>query len=258
MESFLRLVRSRLWGAGALPKNSYDTLAVFYDRMMGHVDYQQWAQYIHTVCKKFGQTTLEVIECACGTGTFAAELEKFGYSLTGFDLSLSMLQKAQIKSGANLFQADLRKLPLRSGVKILLCLYDSILYLREDEIVDLLRNAAVVTDLNGLFIFDVVTENHVLDFWKKYNEFDQTQEWKCYRSGWYDSNEKCQHTEIVLKSRIDKQKWVEHHKQWVYPLNFFAEQALAAGWSVAGCFHEFTLDPGSEDSGRVHFVLRRE
>ena len=56
----------------------YEKLAEFYDELMGDVDYDAWAEYIHSLLQKAEIPVKKVFETACGTGMLSIRLRKMG------------------------------------------------------------------------------------------------------------------------------------------------------------------------------------
>lgn len=55
------------------------------------------------------------VDVGCGPGQYAEALRVRGLRVVGLDLSAQMLAQAQSAGGHRLLQADMRRLPLRSG-----------------------------------------------------------------------------------------------------------------------------------------------
>jgi len=119
--------------------------------------------------------TKRVLDIGCGTGRHAIELSKRGYTVTGVDLSESMLEQATSKASeqnANpVFQKqDARKLSFSNEFDLVIMLCEGAFPLMEtDEMnFEILQNAAkalkpfgklIFTTLNGLFpLFHSVKE----------------------------------------------------------------------------------------------------
>lgn len=101
-----------------------------------------------------------ILDIGCGTGRHAIELTKRGYSVTGVDLSESMLTKAREKAettGLNIdFQlADARNLPFEQEFDLAIMLCEGAFPLMEtDEMnFEILKNAAKALKKDGKFIF---------------------------------------------------------------------------------------------------------
>lgn len=117
-----------------------------------------------------------ILDIGCGTGRHAIELTKRGYSVTGVDLSESMLTKAREKAetaGLNTdFQlADARNLPFEQEFDLAIMLCEGAFPLMEtDEMnFDILKNAAKALKKDGKFIF--TTLNGLYPLYHSVKEF---------------------------------------------------------------------------------------
>jgi len=237
----------------------YTHLAAVYDRMMDHVDYSAWVDYLTKLFGKFGRGIRCVVDGGCGTGSLALALERKGYRVVGFDRSFEMIREARQKSHAPLWRGDLRAISLSSDRwDAFLCLYDTVMYLTRVEMEQMFSQVKSVLAKGGLLIFDVVTENHVRKRWANYTEKDRGKGWETVRRSWYDRKRRCQHTEFELFSLQERKVCREHHLQRVYRLKEMERMAEGRGLKLVGRFSGFTLDSGNEESDRVHFVLRKE
>jgi SAM-dependent methyltransferase len=74
-----------------------------------------------------------VLDVACGPGRHARALELAGGSVTGVDLSASLLRRARQVTGAALIRADMRALPIRPGtMDLTVNLFTSFGYFADD------------------------------------------------------------------------------------------------------------------------------
>ncbi len=118
---------------------------------------------------------LKIIDIACGTGRHSIELTKRGYSVTGIDLSDSLLEKAREKAKQNGLQIDFLKHDARNlpfdkqfDVAIMMCEGGFPLMETDEMNFEILRNVSkslkenakfIFTTLNGLFpIFNSIEE----------------------------------------------------------------------------------------------------
>ncbi|MFH1940906.1 MAG: class I SAM-dependent methyltransferase [bacterium] len=236
----------------------YTSLAFVYDRLMDHVDYEGWAAYVRKIFEKFGCRVHRIVDGGCGTGTLLRVLEKRGFFVVGFDRSLEMIRMARRKTQSPLWQGDLNGLSLRGEWDAFLCLYDSIQYLTREEIILFFSAVKSILREGGLFIFDVVTQKHVLKYWAHYTERLSGDEWDTVRRSWYNRKGRCLHTEIESLSHRNRKVYTEHHLQWIFRLDEWRHYAERGGFHLTGGFDGYTLNAGSEESDRVHFVLRRK
>ncbi len=120
---------------------------------------------------------LKIIDIGCGTGRHSIELSKRGYSLTGIDLSESLLKKAREKAKQNGLQIDFlhhdaRNLPFdkQFDVAIMMCEGGFPLMETDEMNYEILKNVSkslkenakfIFTTLNGLFpIFNSIDDFH--------------------------------------------------------------------------------------------------
>ena len=120
---------------------------------------------------------LKIIDVGCGTGRHSIELSKRGYTVTGIDLSESLLIKAREKAIQNNLQIDFlrhdaRSLPFENqfDVAIMLCEGGFPLMETDEMNYEILKNISkslknnsklIFTTLNGLFpLFHSINEFH--------------------------------------------------------------------------------------------------
>jgi 2-polyprenyl-3-methyl-5-hydroxy-6-metoxy-1,4-benzoquinol methylase len=119
--------------------------------------------------------TLKIIDIGCGTGRHSIELSKRGYTITGIDLSESLLKNAREKAKQNGLQIDFlnhdaRNLPFNKqfDVAIMMCEGGFPLMETDEMNYEILKNVSqslkekskfIFTTLNGLFpLFHSVEE----------------------------------------------------------------------------------------------------
>jgi len=104
-----------------------------------------------------------VLDLACGPGRHAAELERLGAKVVGFDLSRAMLRRARERTGACLVRGDMRALPFREGSFVLAVnLFTSFGYFVDDaEHRVVLRQVAAALVPRGVFVLDYLNAEHV-------------------------------------------------------------------------------------------------
>lgn len=136
--------------------------AELYDIFYSDKPYQQEANFIHKQLKTHSESPVHrIMEFACGTGTHAMLLEKYGYEIEAMDSSPDMLAIARSKASVNnskvkFCDGDMRNLD-SDGIKYdaVLCLFDSIGYVRDnDSIMKVLHGVREILSPGGLFIFE--------------------------------------------------------------------------------------------------------
>ncbi|MBI1966849.1 MAG: methyltransferase domain-containing protein [Gemmatimonadetes bacterium] len=104
-----------------------------------------------------------VLDLACGAGRHAAELERHGARVVGFDLSLAMLLRARGRTRAPLVRGDMRALPFQHGLfAVAVNLFTSFGYFREDaEHRHVVGEVAEVLTPGGRFVLDYLNADQV-------------------------------------------------------------------------------------------------
>jgi SAM-dependent methyltransferase len=104
-----------------------------------------------------------ILDLACGPGRHAAELERLGGRVVGFDLSRAMLRRARERTGACLVRGDMRQLPFREGsFALAVNLFTSFGYFVDDaEHRIVLRQVAAALVPRGVFVLDYLNAEHV-------------------------------------------------------------------------------------------------
>jgi len=104
-----------------------------------------------------------ILDLACGPGRHAAELERLGGRVIGFDLSRAMLRRARERTGACLVRGDMRALPFREGsFALAVNLFTSFGYFVDDaEHRLVLRQVAAALVPRGVFVLDYLNAEHV-------------------------------------------------------------------------------------------------
>lgn len=136
--------------------------AELYDIFYADKPYAEEAAFVHQCLQQYSvETTRSLLELACGTGTHALELEKYGYEIIATDYSEDMLICAQAKaikvnSSVDFRWQDMRDLDIfNRSFDAVICLFDSIGYVETNEaLMKMLRGVYHHLRLGGLFVFE--------------------------------------------------------------------------------------------------------
>jgi len=240
----------------------YSELAKVYDRMMAHVNYRQWADYVIAILKKeYLWPGRELLDIGCGTGRFLEEAERRGQLGDGCDPSPHMLKVARERLGRSQFyQSALPELPgVPAGAyQVFTCLYDTMNYLLDTASVAraLIR---IFENLRtpGLFIFDLVSEVNCRHYFHNYRDSDVLSE-TCayYRESRYDVAEKMQFNWIRVYS--EEGIFQEEHRQRIYDFDEIEAIILEhTHFEIRNIYGEFSFRRATPRSGRAHFVLKK-
>jgi SAM-dependent methyltransferase len=136
--------------------------AELYDIFYADKSYAEEAAFIHQCLQEFsvGKIT-RLLEIACGTGTHALSLEKFGYDIVATDYSEDMLSCArrkatEVDSSVDFYSQDMRELDVTGEpFGAIVCLFDSLGFVETNEsIMKVLRGVHRHLQPDGLFIFE--------------------------------------------------------------------------------------------------------
>lgn len=117
---------------------------------------------------------MQVLDLCCGMGRHAMALHELGYSVTGVDLSGTLLKEARKIDAASQIQwiqGDMRRLPLTGTYDAVFNLFTSFGYFEEDE-----ENIMVLREIynrlkpEGKFIIDFLNADYVADRLVPYSE----------------------------------------------------------------------------------------
>ncbi|MFH1571554.1 MAG: class I SAM-dependent methyltransferase [Gemmatimonadota bacterium] len=248
---------------GPVDRDPYDGLAAIYDYVMRHVDYVEWAGYVRSLLELHGRGVRRLAELACGTGNAALELHRLGYEVAGSDGSPAMVRMARSKAAAltrdiTFDVRDLRDLGDLGPVDAAVCLYDSFNYLLDQSDVDaaLAEVGRVLID-GGLFIFDVCTEQNSLRYFRDVRDAETGPGFVYSRHSYYDREHRLQFNAFEIRFDEGELQVRETHSQHIYRCEELMARIDASSLELLAAYDGFTLRPGSEQSDRVHFVLRR-
>ena len=230
---------------------------------MDHVDYGEWADYISSIFDRFGIRVKNVLEIACGTGNLSLLLQKkHGYNITGMDLSPDMLKVAAGKFIKNrmplrFFAADMTLIPLKSKFDAVLCMYDSMNYLKNTvDFKKAVEEVSKVTENQGLFIFDVCTLKNSMEFFSNKSMSEDLGYIKYERKCLFNNSKRIQENIFIIEQ--NGKRFIENHLQRIYTLDEITDIISDSQFNTIGVFDDMTFNPGTENSERVHFVLQKK
>ena len=238
----------------------YEGLAAIYDFVMRHVDYVSWASYVDGLLRKFGNGPGTLVDLACGTGNATLQFSKLGYEVSGIDASAAMVAVARgkavsIKSPVPFSTGDLRSLEGLGRFDAATCLYDSFNYLMTTEdVCAALESVAGILKAEGIFVFDICTERNSLDHFRDVRDAEEGAGFIYTRHSHYDAERRIQFNSFDIS--YEDRRVCETHEQRIYELDQMAAMVAASRFELLGAFDGFSMQRGSNHSGRVHFVLR--
>ncbi|HOA31410.1 MAG TPA: class I SAM-dependent methyltransferase [Clostridia bacterium] len=196
----------------------YDSLAEFYNRFTKDINYKQLAEFVH---EQFSGSGLFkgtdspcVVDLACGTGSLALELLKYGYDMIGVDLSYEMLEAArdaeyEVTGGSSIIWIcqDMSELELHGPVSGMVCITDGVNHITDKKKLDrFFKRVCKYLDVGGMFIFDILTERYFRDVVGSnvYCESDDFE--SCIWESKYDVESRIMEYDITLYKLLDPEE----------------------------------------------------
>jgi SAM-dependent methyltransferase len=134
---------------------AYDAFAYAYDKGLGERFFLAVRRVLTEALERYPTAKRTHLDIACGTGLALQYFRKEGWTSTGIDLSVPMLELARRRT-PRVVAADFRALPLRGRFARITCLYDSLNHMMErDDLVAAFRAIRGVMEHDSLFLFDV-------------------------------------------------------------------------------------------------------
>ncbi|PWT93227.1 MAG: hypothetical protein C5B55_04920 [Blastocatellia bacterium] len=136
--------------------------AALYDTFYSDKPYDNEAAFVHHCLTRFGlKDTKRLLEVACGTGSHAFALERYGYQITATDYSEDMIEVARSKavekkSTVTFSQADMTNLDNVEGTfDAAISLFDSIGYVQTNErLTQTFNQVRQRLNPGGVFVFE--------------------------------------------------------------------------------------------------------
>jgi len=253
----------------------YDGFARIYTKRLWPDYSRSMAKLLPELLKKYDIHPESVLDLACGEGTFAVEMAKAGYKVTGVDLSPEMLrlakEKAEKENASIAFiNQDMRSLEFNEEFDLVTCWFDSFNYLLSpDDLTKALQGAARALKPGGHFIFDIRTVYGLMDYFG-FNVslasrpctvlLDSPEAFVVSRPEWdYNSNTA---TWLITGFIHEDNSWErieETHHLRGYDLEEVRHSAEKAGLTEIDCFGDLLEMSGrGPDSKRLWFVLKKE
>lgn len=243
------------------------SFASVYDIFTDGVEYDDRADYIYELLKKYGVTDGTLLDVACGTGSLSECFLKKGFEVVANDISVDMLNIAREKltpygDRAVLLCQDMRELDLFGTVDCAVCALDSLNHLlSKKDVEQALASTALFIRPGGVFVFDVNSiykHRSVLSD----NTFVYEDEGNAFLV-W--QNSECDEDDIVdmyidiFTSDIDG-KYIRNSDYIVeraYSVDFIKEALKKCGFELLGIFGDMKLCEPHEKEERIYFAAKK-
>ena len=244
--------------------HAFGAVAPFYDRVMAHVPYDDWVEYVELLVRHWRCGGGAALDVACGTGAVGLGLAAAGRRVLGVDVSAPMLAVGRAKAAAaglpmSFCRQDMSALGLASGAfDLAVCLFDSLNYLLESEqLPATMRGVCGALGRGGLFIFDLNTE-YALEQ-ELFTQQDLGPE-APVRLNWRSRFDRATRLSTVdMEFYLDDGTTVtETHRQRAWSPREVRAAVQAAGLKTLAVYDAYSFELPRRDSDRVFYVCRRD
>jgi SAM-dependent methyltransferase len=247
-----------------MPNILYSDLSKYYDLMCSDINYLEQSQYVKRMHGLFGNSGLEYLDLACGTGPHVRHFIDFGFNSSGLDINPAMLEQAIIRCPEGKFSLqDMASFKLEQPVDLITCFLYSVHYSSSlTKLSGLFSSAHQSLAAGGLFCFNAVDKTKIINGLGIKHGLEYEDSHFSFQSGWQYSG---QGDRQFLNLRISKetngelQVWDDQHT--MVALDFERLQELLAPYFEVHIFeHDFaTIVPWAGELGNAIFVcLKRE
>lgn len=140
---------------------SFAAVAPYYEHLMSGVPYRFWLKHIEQYWKSVDSVPQSVLDIATGTGTMARLLASQGKNVVGVDISEAMLETARRRAVEEKLviewaRQDVSELELTRSFDSVICLFDSLNYVLDDEkLRSAFQRIGAHLKSGGTFVFDM-------------------------------------------------------------------------------------------------------
>jgi 2-polyprenyl-3-methyl-5-hydroxy-6-metoxy-1,4-benzoquinol methylase len=230
---------------------------------------KQIAKLLPSILKEYQFQPNTILDIACGEGTFAVEMAKQGYSVTGVDQSPEMLtfarNQAEVHNLAITFlEMDIRGLKINVTFDLVTCWFDSLNYLLVlDELETTFTRVFQHLNPGGFFIFDLNTIHWLTTLAERHKAVIERETEDIYQVHQHSFNEETQIATFKLTGFLkENDRWIrrvdEIHHERGYTLDEIRSCVKKAGLKEVACYSNLEeRQPIAPDSKRMWFVTRK-
>ena len=240
----------------------YQAIAYIYDKLMEHVEYDRWSDFIASVLRREAKWPPNVLELACGSGITAHNLAHRGLKINAFDKSSAMIDVAREKRGhpyIDFAVASFDDFPQEEKYDAVLCLYDSINYIMTiDAAVEFMKRVKNVLNPGGIFLFDICTRFNSYSNFRGFVDEGEITGFYYFRFSNYDPKTHIHVNDFLLYPSGNPQRQIrEHHEQYIFSVRQIQSVIKKAGLRLDKKFDDINLSPAKIRSLRIHFLARK-
>ncbi len=234
----------------------YEKLALVYDHLMDHVNYNLWTKYVYRLSSKYVSRNSSVLEIASGNGNFSNLFKTYYPNIILTDISFSMLTARKNKLPK--ICCEMVNLPFKKKFDLIFSTFDSVNYLLNKKLLlKFFSEVKEILDKDGIFTFDVSLEKNSELYLANHEKEGKTNDAEYEHISIYNHRSKV-HRNIFKIKMNDGTVFKEVHKQKIYPFNLYFDLLNKAGLFVIECYEAFTFNRANENSKRVQFIVKKD
>ncbi|MBL7191654.1 class I SAM-dependent methyltransferase [bacterium] len=240
----------------------YEAIAPIYDKLMSHVEYRSWSDFIANILMQEPSWPPEMLELACGTGIMAGYFAERGVHVTGIDRCRAMIERAcekNYKNNPQFLVADFCSISLKKRFDAVVCLYDSINYVMiYNDLITFMKGVNRVLKDNGIFIFDICTRYNSRTNFIGFEDSGSVGDFFYHRLSNYSVFTHI-HINDFSMYKISGRKLLfkEHHEQYIYTAKQIKSAVHHAGLKLEAEFDDICFRKAHSHSLRIHFLCRK-
>lgn len=217
---------------------------------------------------ELGVKPTDLLDIACGEGSFAVAMSKLGYKVMGIDQSQQMINLARERTReenepVDFRTEDMRSIPFKNKFDLVTCFFDSLNYmLTVNDLHEAFQCAYQAVRPGGYYIFDMNTIYGLAVDWMReetyiQNEADDLIE--IHRLAFDYENQVATMAITVFKQREDLwERFDETHHERGYPIADIQFLLHETGFEIAGMYGSLSKRTDVQaTSPRVWFTARK-
>ncbi|MEN6571365.1 MAG: class I SAM-dependent methyltransferase [Anaerolineaceae bacterium] len=211
----------------------------------------------------------KLVDLACGEGSFALEMARKGWDVTGIDQSEEMLRLARNRAATldamiEFSQQDMREFSVPVPADLVTCWFDSLNYLlRIEDVQSAFGRVYQALKPGGWFIFDMNTIYGLAVEWQKQKCYVQqeTEDLLELHQTNYDYDKRMATMRITwfIRNENNWQKYEEIHFERAYSVDKIKNALIAAGFSFEASYGSLkSMSPVKQDSTRAWIFAQKK
>lgn len=225
----------------------YADLSAYYDRFCAEVEYAEQCDFAQRVFDCFGSSGgRDYLDLACGTGQHLLHMQKLGFTVSGLDNSVQMLELAQRRCpDAQLLLCDLAAFNKRSAFDLITCFLYSIHYSHPlSSLMQTLERAWLALKPGGVFIFNAVDAAGIHNDNRTVTQLTDGDSKFTFQSAWhYRGTGEVLDLLLTIsrESSAETQRWCDQHTMTATSLPQLREMLEKIGFEVTLLDHDYGL-----------------